>query len=643
MGVNPIQAVPARQYKGMRYVPIFDGEWDSTKDYEPLVIVSHLGNSYTSKTYVPAGTEISDETYWALTGNYNAQVEAYRQEVGDYAEQVDDLIENLGDNENLLTVDNSVIGAINENFINSKFVGARYGSKIDSAPSGQFVISYNGFLYGAGEPYDGEHFYIVKFNDDMEELRTYTFDRNAHPNAMFVIDSYLYVVDTRNYVIYKIDTNSFTITDTFDLDANYGSGCVVGDYVYLNEGLRVDIYTKEFILHHTIELEEFNRNVDTTVQTIFVFDGYIYKLINRPNALVVWDMDGKLIAIKEMGVGSGFYPYGEIENLFIHNGHIMFNGVLFNSTFSSVAITQLFYCNLNEPIVSDARYGDPTPQTSRQLYVNNTLETPVKNAIGSIDLPFSNLYEAGCVYNYLYSLHQYFHSLHVTGVYTNDSLVLENCTFYIATKIATFGSITLLNCDAILNTQSISTIHVRGGSIHLTRCTIGTLDVKDATISFGGSKITTAITMSYVTVADRDVTTTDVTGDNVAIDHLYIRDIYSGNSFSAFTQKYLFDVWSNKTANCDFTFLISNKVRFHAYASIITSEKTAINNNESVTKYLSAICNYNGTTVIFSADVTINKSGYSISNVSWTDLSGTSVTVSGTLLNDVVFNHPLNI
>ena len=56
MSITPIQATPARQYKGMRYVPIFDGDWDNTKDYDPLVIVSYQGNSYTSRTFVPAGT-----------------------------------------------------------------------------------------------------------------------------------------------------------------------------------------------------------------------------------------------------------------------------------------------------------------------------------------------------------------------------------------------------------------------------------------------------------------------------------------------------------------------------------------------------------------------------------------------------------
>lgn len=68
------------KYVGARYVPIFDGEWDNKNKYEPLVIVNYQGNSYTSKTFVPIGIDINNNQYWALTGNYNAQVEYYRQE-----------------------------------------------------------------------------------------------------------------------------------------------------------------------------------------------------------------------------------------------------------------------------------------------------------------------------------------------------------------------------------------------------------------------------------------------------------------------------------------------------------------------------------------------------------------------------------
>lgn len=71
------------QYIGARYVPLFADpiQWDSTKTYEPLTIVYNEGNSYTSRQYVPTGIQINNEAYWALTGNYNAQIEQYRAEV----------------------------------------------------------------------------------------------------------------------------------------------------------------------------------------------------------------------------------------------------------------------------------------------------------------------------------------------------------------------------------------------------------------------------------------------------------------------------------------------------------------------------------------------------------------------------------
>lgn len=71
-----------KQYIGARYVPLFADpiDWDKTKTYEPLTIVYHQGNSYTSRQSVPAGVDITDTTYWALTGNYNAQIEQYRKE-----------------------------------------------------------------------------------------------------------------------------------------------------------------------------------------------------------------------------------------------------------------------------------------------------------------------------------------------------------------------------------------------------------------------------------------------------------------------------------------------------------------------------------------------------------------------------------
>lgn len=74
------------QYVGARYVPLFADpiEWSSARAYEPLTIVLHQGNSYTSRQSVPTGVDISDDAFWAMTGNYNAQIEQYRAEVAQY-------------------------------------------------------------------------------------------------------------------------------------------------------------------------------------------------------------------------------------------------------------------------------------------------------------------------------------------------------------------------------------------------------------------------------------------------------------------------------------------------------------------------------------------------------------------------------
>lgn len=81
------------QYVGARYVPKFSEpiEWQSGKSYEALTIVTYNNASYTSKVPVPAdvGTPAQNPDYWALTGNYNGQVEQYRQDTEQLKNSVD--------------------------------------------------------------------------------------------------------------------------------------------------------------------------------------------------------------------------------------------------------------------------------------------------------------------------------------------------------------------------------------------------------------------------------------------------------------------------------------------------------------------------------------------------------------------------
>lgn len=88
-----------REYIGARYVPLLADpvEWDSTREYEPLTIVIHQGNSFTSRQSVPVGIDILNEHYWAATGNYNAQTEAYRRETASVATGLQEVQHDIDD------------------------------------------------------------------------------------------------------------------------------------------------------------------------------------------------------------------------------------------------------------------------------------------------------------------------------------------------------------------------------------------------------------------------------------------------------------------------------------------------------------------------------------------------------------------
>lgn len=84
-----------REYIGARYVPVLADpiQWSNEREYEPLTIVLHQGNSYTSVQSVPVGVDITNESFWAVTGNYNAQIEQYRKETQVVAGGLNEVVE----------------------------------------------------------------------------------------------------------------------------------------------------------------------------------------------------------------------------------------------------------------------------------------------------------------------------------------------------------------------------------------------------------------------------------------------------------------------------------------------------------------------------------------------------------------------
>ena len=83
-------------YIGARYVPIFADpvEWDDEREYEPLTIVVHNGDCYTSKCYVPKGAQLppypeGQTKYWVKTSDYNYQFADLKKTVLDLSRLVE--------------------------------------------------------------------------------------------------------------------------------------------------------------------------------------------------------------------------------------------------------------------------------------------------------------------------------------------------------------------------------------------------------------------------------------------------------------------------------------------------------------------------------------------------------------------------
>ena len=70
------------RYIGNRCIPMPMGNWDKNKEYENLsVVLASNGDSYTSKKNVPKGIELSNTEYWAISSQFNAQLDVQKKRI----------------------------------------------------------------------------------------------------------------------------------------------------------------------------------------------------------------------------------------------------------------------------------------------------------------------------------------------------------------------------------------------------------------------------------------------------------------------------------------------------------------------------------------------------------------------------------
>lgn len=249
-----------RQYIGARYVPIIAGAWDATVEYEPLtVVLATSGNSYTSKTYVPAGTDVTDTDYWALTGNYNAQVQAYRNEVLAFEQ-------NVGDLSDLETsAQTSIVDAINElvqggTFVTPQLYGAVGDGVTDDYAAFQAALDTGLNVYVPSSK--GEQYFIsttLHVTTDKQVIFGINQDRvgeEVSPNTL-----------TRSAIIFE-----HNLSYGFNIDAN---GVIISNLNFTNDNRGGTHYVTAF----TAAASD-NVNTDLTIRNchFFVLDVVVENL-----------------------------------------------------------------------------------------------------------------------------------------------------------------------------------------------------------------------------------------------------------------------------------------------------------------------------------------------------------------------------
>ncbi len=117
-----------REYVGARYVPKFMGTFDATQSYEALCVVDNgLGTSYISKIPTPAGTPLTNTTYWAVYGSSSGAIINLQNQI--------DNIENVeipGINADIQTLTSRLNSAHTLSEKKYVFVGDSYAASYDT-------------------------------------------------------------------------------------------------------------------------------------------------------------------------------------------------------------------------------------------------------------------------------------------------------------------------------------------------------------------------------------------------------------------------------------------------------------------------------------------------------------------------------
>lgn len=495
------------QYIGSRYVPLFADpiEWSSSNTYEPLTIVLHEGNSYTSKQAVPKGIDIANEAFWALTGNYNAQVELYRRETAAAKAAADDAqadataaqtdIDTLlpkadfsSENTVKKYVDDSA-NAINGSILNSaeilpyELIGKIiYQVRTATGQSMQGGLQIdNNYVIALR---DSSTTTLNKFDTCGNVLASNADSRLGHANDMTLDVNGNIVLIGADYNILTINASTLAIMSTNAPEVSMFSIARDDDGTYY--GL------SDSNLYHLDSsfglIDTFEHGMAYTFQGIAIKGDYIYCPVNATGRIVVLTKQGKYHGTISTNVGPDRtepeFIYFKDEKLYI--------GMQTQDRFGYVLE---FDYNAPNDLVSVA-YNNATNSYASNYYIDSNARTGLcdgtqNKPIGSLDMALAiklgtvvNLYLKGT-----FDAHGYYISdianvtinrFDDTSTYTFNYLNISNCP-NASVQHGTFTTMIVDCCTIYLAVNNITTLTMRRSMINLASYnTLATINIANS-------------------------------------------------------------------------------------------------------------------------------------------------------------------
>lgn len=270
----------------------------------------------------------------------------------------------------------------------------------------QSCFYYDPFIYTTST--SGNDQIITKGNLNGEVVETHTFSDLGHANSIAIANDKVYVADGSSPKVTVIDFNTWQVLSVITPDNfnNIWSVTAYNDEVYL---LGSDINAPTSIMlfaqinpDDSIEIKLSIPNPPNTVrQNMCVKDNSIYILFNIANMVYEYDINtGNMISALYVPEGDGYYPAGEIEDLFVMNGSIYLAGssyYRYDYSYASNSVVQIFETNIDGAtlVQSQNEYSYYQSEARLILTVDDTA-TPEKNPFDT----FTTLEEACLIANY---------------------------------------------------------------------------------------------------------------------------------------------------------------------------------------------------------------------------------------------------